>query len=241
MAVAKTYQHMEIQGEPFEENKRMYVNVLAPKGLKKVRWYTDAEYRRMYPNEVTENGKHNIMDFNARHVFGFGVDGYITIYRGDEGLLQQFRETHQESFRYNLTFGIYTPSRITVCDLPASITPIMLKWEEVMDHDDRMKPHEEVMKIVATKLGTISHSEYQGEENDWLTKEVTIRENKSHETQYGDKHTHYMVDSEGNTYIWETGTKNYIAGTKIQLKMKVKAHKETDGEKCTIVWYCKEC
>ena len=54
--VAKTYQSLEIQGEPFEENKRLYVNVVTKSGLKKVRWYTDVEYRRMYPNEpVVEN------------------------------------------------------------------------------------------------------------------------------------------------------------------------------------------
>ena len=238
MAVAKTYAKMEISGEPFMENKRTYVNVVSPKGLKKVRWYSDAEYRRMYPDEVVVN---DIMDFNARHAFGFGDLGFIYLYKGTQESLENFVDEHHEFFRRNLTFGIYTPSHITVCDLPASITPIMLKWEEVMDHDDRMKSHDIVQKIVSKKIGTISHSEYQGEENDWLTKEVTIRENKSRETQYGDKHTHFMVDAEGNTYIWETGTKNYIAGTKIQLKMKVKVHKETNGEKCTVVWYCKEC
>lgn len=239
MAVAKTYEHMEIQGEPFEENKRMYVNVLAPKGLKKVRWYTDAEYRRMYPE--TEETKNDIMDFNARHVFGFGDLGFITIYKGNRTSLEECAETHHDSFRRNLTFGYYTPSRLNLCDLPGDVIPVKLYWSDVMDHDDRMKPHEEVMKIVATKLGTTSHSEFQGEENEWITKEVTIRENKSYETQYGDKHTHFMVDAESNTYIWETGTKNYLVDTKIQLKMKVKTHKEINGEKCTIVWYCKEC
>ena len=49
-----------------------------------------------------------------------------------------------------------------------------------------------------------------------------------------------MVDAESNTYVWETGAKNYESGTEVKLKMKVKAHKEIDGEKCTIVWYCKE-
>lgn len=238
MPVAKTYANMEIQGEPFEENKRMYVNVLAPKGIKKVRWYTENEYQKMYPQEEIKSDNH--MDFNARHVFGFGDLGYITIYRGNERELEQFVEDHHEYFRRNLTFNYYTPSRISLCNLPDGIIPIRLMWEEVMDHDDRMKPHEIVQKIVATKLGTTSHSEYQGEENDWLEKEVKIRENKAYETQYGDKHAHYMLDAEGNTYVWETGTKNYPSGTIIKLKMKVKAHKEIKGEKCTIVWYCKE-
>ena len=240
MPVAKTYQHMEIQGEPFEENKRMYVNVLAPKGIKKVRWYSDIEYQRMYPNEVNEDGKHNIMDFNARHVFGFGSGGYITIYRGDEELLQQFRETHQESFRYNLTFGIYTPSHIHVCDLPAGITPVMLKWEEVMDHDDRMKPHEIVQKIVAEKRDTLSKSRYQGEINEWLQKAVKIAKKASQENHFGTKHTYTLEDAEGNLYIWETGAKDYESGKTVSLKMKVKEHKKIDGNEITVVWYCKE-
>lgn len=240
MPVAKSYANMKVHGEPFMENKRMYVNVMAPKGLKKVRWYSDAEYRRMYPNEVTENGKRNIMDFNARHVFGFGVDGYITIYRDDERLLEQFFEAHHESFRRNLTFGIYTPSSINICALPAGITPIVLKWEEVMDHDDRMKPHEVVQKIVAEKLGKLNNSKYQGEINDWLQKEVKITKKTSKESHFGTKHTYTLEDAEGNNYVWETGAKDYESGKTVSLKMKVKEHKEIDGNEVTVVWYCKE-
>ncbi len=241
MAVAKTYAKMEIRGEPFMESKRMYVNVVTPKGLKKVRWYSDAEYRRMYPDEVVEDGQRNIMDFNARHVFGFGVDGYITIYRGNEELLNEFVEDHHESFRRNLTFGVYTPSYIPLCTLPAGITPITLKWDTVMDHDDRMKPHDEVRKIVEALIYDESMSNYQGAINDWITKTVNVREKKTNETHFGDKHTYSLVDAEGNTYVWETGAKNYACDTTISLKMKVKEHKEINGEKCTVVWYCKEC
>ena len=43
MAVAHSYEKFEIKGEPFKESGRWYVNVMAPKGLKKVRWYSDAE------------------------------------------------------------------------------------------------------------------------------------------------------------------------------------------------------
>lgn len=240
MAVAKTYAKMEISGEPFMENKRMYVNVISPKGLKKVRWYSDAEYHRMYPDEVTENGKHDIMDFNARLVFGFGDDGYITIYRGDELALQECVENHHESFRRNLTFGYYTPSHIPVCTLPISITPIMLKWEEVMDHDNRMKSHEVVQKIVAAKLGTLSKSRYQGAVNEWLQKTVKVTKKTSKESHFGTKHMYNLEDSDGNTYIWETGAKDYACDTTISLKMKVKEHKEIDGNKVTVVWYCKE-
>lgn len=149
MPVAKSYQHLEVQGEPFEENKRMYVNVLAPKGIKKVRWYTNAEYARMYPGDEVKN---DIMDFNARHAFGFDELGFITIYKGNQTSLEDCAEAHHNCFRRNLTFGYYTPSRLDICDLPSDVIPIKLNWSDVMDHDDRMKPHEEVMKIVAAKL-----------------------------------------------------------------------------------------
>lgn len=237
MPVARTYQAYEIQGEPFEENKRMYVNVIAPRGIKKVRWYSDIEYQRMYPDEVKEN---DIMDFNARHAFGFGELGYITIYRGNERIIEECAESHHESFRRNLTFGYYTPSHISLCALPDGITPIHLNWEDVMNHDDRMKSHEEVQKIVAKLLYDESTSQYQGKINDWLQKEVKIAIKKSNETHFGTKHTYNLIDTEGNTYVWETGAKDYQTDTIVSLKMKVKEHKEINGEKVTVVWYCKE-
>ena len=218
MAVAKTYEKMTLQGEPFKENGRMYINVIVKSGIKKVRWYTDAEYRRMYPEvEETKNG---IMDFNARHAFGFGDLGFITIYKGNPTSLEECAETHHESFRRNLTFGYYTPSRLNLCDLPSNVMPVKLYWSDVMDHDERMKPHEEVMKIVAET--------------------VKVREKKSKESHFGTKHAYTLEDATGNTYVWETGSRDFTSGKTISLKMKVKEHKEIGGEKVTVVWYCKE-
>ena len=237
MAVAKTYAKMKISGEPFKENGKMYVNVLAPKGLKKVRWYSDAEYKRMYPQEVVTN---DIMDFNARHTFGFGDLGFITIYKGNMASLEECAETHHNSFRRNLTFGYYTPSRLNLCDLPNDVIPIKLYWSDVMAHDDRMKPHEEVAKIVASLIGNKTDSKYQGEVNEWLQKEVTIREKKTKESHFGTKHTYTFADAENNLYVWETGAKDYTIDQTISLKMKVKEHKKINGNEITVVWYCKE-
>lgn len=234
MPVAKTYSKFELSGVPFKENGRMYVNVIAQKGIKKVRWYSDAEYKRMYPDEVTEN---DIMDFNAYHAFGFDCGGFITIYKGD---IEAFAEEHREYFWRNLTFGYYTPSNIKVPELPASIIPIQLKWEEIRAHDTKMRPHEEVRKIVESYIYTKTESKYQGEVNEWLQETVTIREKTSKESHFGTKHTYTLVDSEGNSYIWETGAKDYTRNTTVSLKMKVKEHKEINGEQCTVVWYCKE-
>ena len=234
MPVAKTYATFAIDGEPFQESGRAYVNVITPKGLKKVRWYSDAEYRRMYPNTVV----HNVMDFNAKHVFGFEETGYITIYKGKN--VEEWANDDRTNIRYNCSFGFYTPGRLELPHIINGIEPIKLMWEEVMDHDDRMKPHTEVQKIVAAKLGTLSNSAYQGVINEWLQKTIVVKEKKSNETHFGTKHTYMLEDSDGNLYIWETGAKDYPVAQTISLKMKVKEHKEVNGEKVTIVWYCKE-
>ena len=237
MPVAKTYESLEMQGEPFKENGRMYVNVMTSKGLKKVRWYSDNEYQRMYPNAIKEE----ISTFNARYAFGFREEGFITLYKGDESIIEDWaRDKWPPKAWYNLFFHFFTPGFMPIENVPEGITPIRLDWNEIAAEGNSMKSHQEVQRIVAEKLGTLSTSEYQGNENDWLEKEITVRENKTHETQYGDKHTFFMVDAEGNTYVWETGAKNYESGATVKLKMKVKAHKEINGEKCTIVWYCKE-
>ena len=235
MPVAKTYAQMEISGDPFMENKRLYVNVITSKGLKKVRWYSDAEYKRMYPDAVVE---HDIMDFNAKHVFGFEETGYITLYKGMG--VEEWANEDRTNIHFNLTFGFYTPGRFQLPHLITGVEPVRLMWEEVMDHDDRMKPHKEVQKIVAAKLGILNKSIYQGQVNEWLQKTVKVTEKTSKESHFGTKHTYTLEDSEGNTYIWETGAKDFACTQTISLKMKVKEHKEVNGNQVTVVWYCKE-
>lgn len=235
MPVAKTYEKMVIQGEPFKENGRMYVNVAAPKGQKKVRWYTDAEYRRMYPDTVVE---HNTMDFNAKHAFGFEETNYITLYKGKD--VEGWANEDRTHIYYNCTFGFYTPGRFQLPHLNKGIEPVQLQWEQIVDHDTRMKPHEEVKKIVDQLLKIESISTYQGEIDAWLQKTVMVKEKKTRDSHFGTKHTYTLADADGNIYIWETGAKDYESGKTISLKMKVKEHKEIGGEKVTVIWYCKE-
>lgn len=233
MPVAKTYAHMEIQGEPFSENKRMYVNVLAPKGIKKVRWYSDAEYARMYPNEVKDEP-----EFNAYRAFGFNDSDYITLYKGRN--VEEWAENDRHNIWNNLIFGYYTPGRLELPNLSNGIEAVQLKWKQITAKDNSMKPVEEVQKIVQSLIGMVSNSEYQGEEGTWIQKEVVVREKKSRDSHYGEKHTYVLVDAENNTYVWETNTKDYAIDVAVSLKMKVKEHKEINGEKVTVVWYCKE-
>lgn len=237
MPTAKTYSQMPIQGEPFKENGRMYVNVQAKNGIKKVRWYSDAEYKRMYPDAIIQS------EFNARQAFGFGSQGYITIFKGDENIIKAWAQAEwPPKAWYNTIFHFYTPGYMILEHLPPEITPIRLYWNEINIDEMHMKSYDEVEKYVLDKIIDMANytSQFQGEKDHWLEKTVTIRENKTSESKFGEKHTHFMVDTEGNTYIWETSAKSFEPNVEVNLKMKVKDFKEINGEKCTVVWYCKE-
>ena len=92
MAVARTYEKFPIDGEPFTESGRLYVNIITPSGKKKVRWYSDAERARMDKAAGIAPAEKDLMDFNARHAFGFDEAGYITLYRGNHNTIENYME-----------------------------------------------------------------------------------------------------------------------------------------------------
>ena len=74
MAVEKSFKNFEMLSEPFEQNNKMYVIVRNPKTQheRTVRWYTDSEYAKLYPEEksITQGLK------NLKNCLGFNK-GYI--------------------------------------------------------------------------------------------------------------------------------------------------------------------
>ena len=86
--VAKSFQAMKIITEPFQENGKFYVKVLNEKTgtIRKVRFYSENEYFKMYPEErknaatITIGNNHNS---NIKHVLGFD-NGFITIFKGNQ-------------------------------------------------------------------------------------------------------------------------------------------------------------
>lgn len=243
MAVARSYEKYKIEGEPFKESGRWYVNVITPKGLKKVRWYSDAERAAQDKKAGAKSDVNDIMDFNARHAFGFDEAGYITIFKGDEEVIRDWAQSvWPPRAWYNLTFGFHTPSKMEVTDLPDSIEPIRLTWEEVQDHDDRMKPHDVVHKYVMSLLKDNygAESVFQGEVDTWIERDLAVFSKNTSTNHYGEKHTYVLIDANQNFYQWATNTKNYEVGTFVKLKMKVKSHSVIDEVNTTVVWYCKE-
>lgn len=238
MPVAKSYENCDLKGEPFKENGKWYVLIIKKGEEKKVRWYNDIEYARMYP--TAKGGlvsKDIMMTFNARHAFGFDDAGYITLYRGNEKVIEDWAHLSWPPRAWrNETFGFYTPSKLNPGAVPTGIEAIKLTWDEVKQDDIHMKSHEEVKKYVDTLIGAPVPKIGKWEVNEWLEKEVTIRTKETNESRYGAKHKYGMFDNEGHQFIWETGAKDYKVDMVVKLKMKVKEVKDN----ATIVWYCKE-
>ena len=82
--VAKTYQSLEVVGDVYTAKGRAYVQVRTKNGaLKQVRWYTEKEYAKMYPDEVKTASKDGDPHFKTqKEVLGFDK-GYITIFKGN--------------------------------------------------------------------------------------------------------------------------------------------------------------
>ena len=238
MPVAKSYENCDLKGEPFKENGKLYVLIIKNGEEKKVRWYTDTEYARMYP--AAKGGlvsKDIMMTFNARHAFGFDDAGYITLYRGNSEVIKEWaRLTWPPRAWYNETFGFFTPSKLNPGAAPEGIEPIKLTWDEVKQDDIHMKSHEEVKRYVDVLIGPTPTQSDKWAINEWIEKTVKIQTKETNESHFGTKFTYNMCDTENNTFIWTTGAKDYSVDAVVTLKMKVKEYKEN----AVVVWYCKE-
>lgn len=277
MAVAKTYENMEIIGEPFDRNGKPYVKVRGVcqrcggsghysynqmDGTRcygcrgtgyatiSVRWYTDnqraamdrAAEKRAEAAKIKKEARR--IKWAARNAFGFRDAGYITIFKGDSNVLNEWaHETNPCRARYATFFGWYVPADMPIENLPEGITPIKLMWDDIRDETDpenlTMKDNAWVEEYVSSLRFEPSKSEYQGEIGGWLECKVTIKKNVELDGRYGISHMHIMEDENENVYVWTTSSKNIEADTTLNLRMKVKDHQEYKGVKQTVVYYCK--
>ena len=216
-----------------------------------VRWYTDA--RRAALDRAAEKRRsaaavqHEIRrkQFAARNAFGFGEEGFITLLSGNNDEIKAWRDTlPQHTIFWNTIFGWYIPSTNEV-EIPSNIKATRLEWEAIKEPTDNesltMKDNAVVKDYVEKLLYSVvdSKSEYQGEKNDWIERDVTVMQNYTSETRYGINHMHIMQDADENVYVWGTASKNLEIGTQCHMKMKVKDHQEYKGIKQTVVYYCK--
>lgn len=183
---------------------------------------------------------------NAHHAFGFGPNNYIVLIWGKNDDILAWKDTlPQYTIFWNEFFHWFIPSETAKnLIIPENIHTVNLEWDMVCDNSDGQNihiiDHDEVKRIVAEITTGLSKSEWQGEIGTWIECDVVVVKKDVISDHYGDKSTFTFEDKMGNQYVWATGTKNYAEGTPVRLKMKVKEHREYDGIKQTVVWYCKE-
>ena len=238
MAVAKSFQSLTQIGEPYPVGNKMYVKVHNEKtgNTRQVRWYTDAEYAKMYPEEK-ETAVSPLLR-SQKQALGF-EKGYITIFKGDTyANLEWFQESIARYTRY---WGWYIVSTDELPqDIPDGITPVTLPWEVVGTEGDALKPEHLVIKAVEKLLFDAGTSEYIGNIGDRITIKVVVTAARSIDNYFGHSTAHTMEDENGNVFVWITGAKNWPVGAVKTIKGTVKEHKEFRNVKQTVLTRCTE-
>lgn len=236
MAVAKSYQSLTIIGEPYESAGKMYVQVKNEKTgtVRQVRWYSDAEYARMYKTD-TANPK---VTKTQKEALGF-AEGYITVFKGNT---YQHLEWFRASIaKYHKLFGWYISSKFNLpFDLPAGLEPMVVEWEAVGDENGLLNPDSQV-KAYLEKLMYEEHpSQYQGKVGERIEVTVTVKKVYEGNGYFGHYAVHTMEDSEGNQYVWSTSAKHWSEGDLIVIRGTIKEHKTYRNVKQTVLTRCKE-
>lgn len=224
MATAPSFANLERLSEPFEENGKEYVLVKTKSGTtRKVRWYEE-------PMKKIRS---------LREVLGF-TKGYITIFKGDTySLLEWFQES---TARYHKFFGWYFISDEELPEIPAGITPIQLKWEDIAFADeDQLRPESQIKEHIDSLMYDPSPSKWQGEVGDRLEKVLTVTKVIPIEGYYGNSTMHIFSDPEENVYVWTTAAKTLEVGKTYVIRGTVKEHKTFKNIPQTILTRCMIC
>lgn len=238
--VAKSYQKLTLVNEPYAgKNGKMYQKVLNENTGKiyEVRWYTEDEYYKMYPEDKPAS------QFGDQHkLLGFD-EGYVTIFKG-------YTDEHEEWFnrsiaRYCVYWGWYVVSTDMVpCDLPVGIEPVRLDWDKVGHKSGELRDGPEVEAIINSLLYATHPSTFQGVIGERLEVAVTVIKNVQQEKFFGGKSSkntiHTFEDACGNHYMWDTGAKNWAEGSIKKIRGTVKEHKIINNVQTTVLIRCME-
>ena len=241
MPVAKSYQKFEIIGEPYDNKGKMYVKIKYKEAEKVVRWYSDQEYNKLYP-EITKTSTSIGIDKTSKYyrpqkdVLGF-EKGYIYILRGVNDDNEEF--VRASKARYTRWWGWYWPSCEKLPPIyPHGIEFIKLDWDKVSPDGERLLPEGQVERAVSSVLYEPTDSEHQGKIGDRLDLVLVVNKAIKIENDYGSATMHIMSDYDGNTFIWTTSAKTLTVGADYEIRGTVKAHSEYHGDKQTILTRC---
>jgi hypothetical protein len=236
MPVAKSYAMLTIEEGPYTINGRQYCKVRQKNGgLKQVRWYSDAEYARMYPGvqvtAETANWK------TQREMLGFDK-GYITIFKGDTYSCSEWFK--RSIARYCKWWGWYIVSTEELPELPAGITPVQLPWEAVGKEDGSLIADGLLAKAIEPYLYEATTSEFVGEIGERLDLMLTIKKAIEVNGAFGSSTIHIMEDECGNEFMWSTAAKSWAEGAVKHVRGTVKDHRIYRNSKQTVLTRCTE-
>ena len=234
--VAKSYQALEVVGDVYIVKGRQYVQVRTKTGaLKQVRWYTDKEYAKMYPDEAKPSSNSTK---TQKEVLGFD-EGYITIFKGNTYEEKEYFKLNQA--RYARPWGWYFISTIPLPeDLPNDVEPVQLPWDLVGNEDGSLKPENVISAAIDTLIYEPDESEYQGEVGDKIEVIITVEKAIPLDGAYGPSTMHVMRDYDGNCYVWTTAARSWEVGSEHCISGRIKELKQYKGTKQTILTRCRE-
>lgn len=239
--VAKSYQKMTLVNEPYtKENGKSYQLVLNENTgkVKEVRWYSEDEYYKMYPEDRPEEK----LFTNQKKILGF-EEGYITIFKGD---IEKYEYWFEKSIaRYCVYWGWYIVSTDPIpFDLPVGIEPVRLDWDKVGHSTGELRDAKSIAAVVNSLLYSTHPSVFQGVVGERLDLTVTVIKLDQKEKFFGGKSSknaiHTFEDSCGNHYLWDTGAKCWAEGSVKHIKGSVKEHKVINNVQTTVLTRCIE-
>ena len=232
--VAKSFQNSEILCEPYTLNGRQYVKIATKSGgERQVRWYSDDEYYRMYPDETPENKKLRTL----KEVLGF-EKGYITLLKIDCD--EDYEHLLPASARNNRLFGWFIPSSDDVpLGLPVEITTEILNWDDIAVDDDTLLKEEVVKRVVDGMRFQPSKSQHVGKIGDRIETWVLVKRAMPIDGYYGRTYFHVFEDADGNVFTWNTKTQHLSINKWVALQGTISAHDEYRNEKQTKLVRCK--
>lgn len=237
--VAKSYQTLEQLCEPYIKNGRFYVKVRAKSGNEReVRWYSEAEYKRMYPGEEIAAKAMR----TQKETLGFGK-GYIWIYIGqlDEDANDWFKLSPA---RYTRWWGWYSTSdEEPLENLPEGFSAYKLDWDKVGNADGSVKAEKTIEDVMNSIWYAEIHdnSDFVGNIGDKVEAFVSIQKVITSEGFYGTSTMYIMRDTDGNQYLWSTSTnKNWAKGSEHYIRGTVKSFNTFKGVRQTVLTRVKE-
>lgn len=235
--VAKSFENLPVVSEVYVMNGRTYVDVKLRNGsIKRVRWYCQAEYDKMYSAKKT-TGRTYVRK-TEKEALGFAT-GYITIFKGNTYECKDWLKA--EGANYKKWWGWSFPSDMKVPEeLPEGIEAVQLNWELVGAADGSLYGDEVIKNALDSLLYEEDGTEFVGTIGERIEIDVVVEKTVIFQGYYGPSTLHSMRGVDGNVYTWTTASKTWEEGSEKTIRGTLKKHTTYKGTKQNVLTRCVE-